>query len=46
MSKEELIKALKESKEVNQKLLDLMELQNHKYTEISIRTLEKLEENF
>ena len=32
MSKEELIPALKDAKELNQKLLDLMKLQNHKAT--------------
>ena len=41
MSKEDLIQALKDSQEVNKKLLDLMEYQNHKYTEISIESLEE-----
>ena len=34
MSKEELIEALKESQEINKKLLDLMEIHNNKFTEI------------
>lgn len=41
MSKEELIKALKDSQDVNKKLLDLMEIQNNKFTEISIKALEE-----
>ena len=41
MSKEELIKALKDSQEINQKLLDLMQMQNNKFTEISIQALEE-----
>ena len=41
MSKEELIQVLKDAKELNQKLLDLMELQNHKATELSIKILEE-----
>ena len=35
MSKEELIEALKESQEINKKLLDLMEIHNNKFTEIT-----------
>ena len=41
MSKEELIEALKESQEINKKLLDLMEIHNNKFTEISIKALEE-----
>ena len=41
LSKEELIEALKESQELNKKLLDLMEIQNNKFTEISIKALEE-----
>src|SRR5574344_647109 len=41
MSKEELIEALKDSLKLNQKLLNLMELQNSKYTEISIQALDE-----
>lgn len=41
MSKEELIDALKESQELNKKLLDLMEIQNSKFTEISIQALDE-----
>ncbi len=41
MSKEELIDALKESQDLNKKLLDLMELQNSKFTEISIQALDE-----
>lgn len=41
MSKEQLIDALKESQELNKKLLDLMEIQNSKYTEISIQALDE-----
>ena len=41
MSKEELIDALKESQELNKKLLDLMEMQNSKFTEISIQALDE-----
>jgi|GEM_PF-2530885 len=41
MSKEELIEALKESQDLNKKLLDLMEIQNNKFTEISIKALEE-----
>lgn len=41
MSKEELIEALKESQEINKKLLDLMQIQNNKFTEISIQALEE-----
>lgn len=41
LSKEELIEALKESQDLNKKLLDLMEIQNNKFTEISIKALEE-----
>lgn len=41
MSKEELIEALKDSQDVNKKLLDLMAIQNNKFTEISIQALEE-----
>ena len=41
MSKEELINALKDAQEINQKLLDLMQIQNNKFTEISIQALEE-----
>lgn len=41
MSKEDLIKALKESQEINKKLLELMELHNNKFTDISIKALEE-----
>lgn len=41
MSKDELIEALKESQEINKKLLDLMEIHNNKFTEISIKALEE-----
>lgn len=41
MSKNELIEALKESQELNKKLLDLMEMHNNKFTEISINALEE-----
>lgn len=41
MSKEELINALKNTQEINQKLLDLMQIQNNKFTEISIQALEE-----
>jgi hypothetical protein len=41
MSRDELINALKESQEINEKLLDLMLLQNNKMTEITIQSLEK-----
>ena len=41
LSKEELTEALKESQDLNKKLLDLMEIQNNKFTEISIKALEE-----
>ena len=41
MSKEELIKALKDSQELTEKLLNLMEMQNNKFTEISIQALQE-----
>ena len=41
LSKEELIVALKDAQEINKKLLELMEFQNNKYTEISIKSLEE-----
>lgn len=41
LSKEELIVALKDAQEINKKLFELMEFQNNKYTEISIKSLEE-----
>lgn len=41
MSKDELIEALKKSQYINKKLLDLMEIHNSKFTELSIKPLEE-----
>lgn len=41
LSKEELIELLKESQDINKKLLDLMNMHNKKMTQISIQSLEE-----